>query len=226
MADINLTQVIHNVKEAYVDLTGDTDDITYGNISTKISEIQTGGGITGGYTVKFKVDGNDYYIASCQQGESITEPPTPTMQSGTFAAWQLDGIDVSFPYTPNTDIVLIARAETIEVLLGGTPLYTYSGGTVTKSNDGLAIYGYCTYNTTQKFLFLVSQTANNTVMSGNMMTQKDSLNYNGETWYFSHSNATTTTSVDHDAANVGDYTQYGTGDRIAAAILDYYFGVS
>lgn len=44
MADINLTQVIHNVKEAYVDLTGDTDDITYGNISTKISEIQTGGG--------------------------------------------------------------------------------------------------------------------------------------------------------------------------------------
>jgi len=43
MADINLTQVIHNVKEAYVDLTGDTDDITYGNISTKISEIQTGG---------------------------------------------------------------------------------------------------------------------------------------------------------------------------------------
>lgn len=44
MADINLTQVIHDVKEAYVDLTGDTDDITYGNISTKISEIQTGGG--------------------------------------------------------------------------------------------------------------------------------------------------------------------------------------
>lgn len=44
MADINLTQVIHNVKEAYVDLTGDTDDITYGNISTKISEISLGGG--------------------------------------------------------------------------------------------------------------------------------------------------------------------------------------
>lgn len=43
MADINLNQVIHNVKEAYVDLTGDTDDITYGNISEKISEIQTGG---------------------------------------------------------------------------------------------------------------------------------------------------------------------------------------
>ena len=48
MADINLKQVIHNVKEAYVALTGDTDTITYGNISTKISEIQTGGG--GGYS--------------------------------------------------------------------------------------------------------------------------------------------------------------------------------
>jgi len=44
MADINLNQVIHNVKEAYVGLTGDTDAITYGNISEKISEIETGGG--------------------------------------------------------------------------------------------------------------------------------------------------------------------------------------
>lgn len=51
MADINLKQVIHNVKEAYVGLTGDTDDITYGNISTKISEIQTGGGGYGGVAV-------------------------------------------------------------------------------------------------------------------------------------------------------------------------------
>ena len=48
MADINLKQVIHNVKEAYVGLTGDTDAITYGNISTKISEIETGGGSADG----------------------------------------------------------------------------------------------------------------------------------------------------------------------------------
>lgn len=225
--DINLTQVIHNVKEAYVDLTGDTDDITYGNISTKISEIQTGGGIAGGYTVTFKVDGNDYYVASCQQGESITEPPTPTMQGATFGAWQLNGVNIEFPYTPSADVELTAVSSSIyEVTGAGAPLYTYSGGAITKTTADVAIYGYCTYNTTQKFMFLISKVANDTGMSGNINQygNKKNFTYNGETWYFSHSNASEITSIDHAAINVGDYNQYGAGNIIAAAILDAYFG--
>lgn len=44
MGKISIKKVISDVRDAYVDLTGDTDEITYGNISTKISEIETGGG--------------------------------------------------------------------------------------------------------------------------------------------------------------------------------------
>ena len=76
--------------------------------ATATVNVAGGGGITGGYTVTFKVDGEDYYIASCEAGGTITEPPTPTSQSGVFAAWQLNGTDVTFPYTPSADVELTA----------------------------------------------------------------------------------------------------------------------
>lgn len=41
---INIYQVVHNIKNAYVEATGDTDDITYGNIDIKVGEAATGGG--------------------------------------------------------------------------------------------------------------------------------------------------------------------------------------
>lgn len=202
-----------------------SDTETFTELVPKVDTISGGGNI--GYQVTFKVDGNDYYVSQCLQGESITEPPTPTMQGGVFAAWQLNGVDVLFPYTPSADVELIARVEDITVTTAGTSLYTYSGGAVTKRLDGFAVYGYCTYNTTQKFLFLVSQTARNTEMSGNTMAGGGSVSfvYNGETWYYSHSNATVTTSVDHPAADVGDYFQYNSAALIAKAILDAYFNV-
>ena len=203
---------------------------TITSLVPKVLTIPSGSNI--GYEVKFKVDGNDYYVAQCLQGESITAPPTPTnMQGGIFAAWQLNNTDVSFPFTPSANIELIARAQDITVTTAGTPLYTYSGGTITKQYDNadenVTVYGYCIYNTTQKFLFLVSKIANNTAMSGNQMTGgiKISFTYNNETWYFTHSNATTTTSIDHGAANIGDYGLYANTSAMAKAILDVYFGV-
>ena len=51
MADINLKQVIHNVKEAYVTASGDTDTITYGNIATKVQNMSGGGGAINGCAV-------------------------------------------------------------------------------------------------------------------------------------------------------------------------------
>lgn len=80
---------------------------TFTELVPKVLDISGGGNI--GYQVTFKVDGNDYYIASCQQGESITEPPTPTSETGFFSAWQLNGTDVSFPYTPSADAELNAH---------------------------------------------------------------------------------------------------------------------
>ena len=40
MADINLNQVIHNVKEAYLTVSGDTpSSVKYGNIDTKVGTL-------------------------------------------------------------------------------------------------------------------------------------------------------------------------------------------
>lgn len=70
-----------------------------------------------GYQVKFKVDGDDYYIASCEAGETIAEPPEPTMQGGYFGSWQDENNNkILFPYTPAADITLNAALAT-EALL-------------------------------------------------------------------------------------------------------------
>lgn len=193
---------------------------------------QGGSGGNIGYQVTFTVDGEPYYIVSCLEGESITEPPKPTVE-GAFLSWQLNGVDITFPYTPNTNVELTANIATvhteIEVTNAGEQLYSYSGGTITKANSGMAVFGYETYMTTSKFLFLVSKDADSTVMSGNMMTggTKKSFTYNGETWYLTHSKATETTNIEHGAVNVGAYEDIQGGIfAVAALILDYYFGVA
>jgi hypothetical protein len=69
--------------------------------------IAEGGNI--GYQVKFKVDGEDYYIASCQQGKSITEPPSPIEPWQGLVQWKDTNNNVIvFPYTPVADIELTA----------------------------------------------------------------------------------------------------------------------
>jgi len=69
------------------------------------ANVDVAGGISGGYTVTFKVDGNDYYIASCKQGESITNPPASS--DNLFYKWKdVNDNDISFPYTPAADIEL------------------------------------------------------------------------------------------------------------------------
>ena len=78
--------------------------------------IAEGGNI--GYQVKFKVDGNDYYIASCQQGESITEPPKPTKTGSTFTKWQDTELNyIEFPFTPQSDITCNAVWGSGDLLL-------------------------------------------------------------------------------------------------------------
>ena len=80
----------------------------------KVLTIPSGSNI--GYEVKFKVDGNDYYVAQCLQGESITKPPSPTKAGETFLRWQLNGNNIAFPYTPSADVELNAYFENITLL--------------------------------------------------------------------------------------------------------------
>ena len=76
--------------------------------ATATVDVAGGGGIQDGYIVTFKVDGDDYYIASCEAGGTITEPPTPTKTGWFFSTWQLNGVDITFPYTPSADAELTA----------------------------------------------------------------------------------------------------------------------
>ena len=80
-------------------------------------QVEGGGGISGGYTVTFKVDGNDYYIASCEAGNSISEPPTPILEQGyKFRAWQINGTRITFPYIPNADVEIEALISQFDAI--------------------------------------------------------------------------------------------------------------
>lgn len=73
----------------------------------------SGSGNTGGFldhTVTFTVDGNDYTKISVIDGISVTEPTEPTVETGRlFKHWKDGDNIVSFPYTPQTDKILIAN---------------------------------------------------------------------------------------------------------------------
>lgn len=229
MADISLPQVIHNVKEKYLLATGDTDTVKYGNIDTKIYDaITSGGGITGGYTVTFKVDGNDYYIASCQQGENITEPPTPTSQTGTFTAWQINGVDVSFPYTPSADVELTAHFATVrtemELDTAGTELFMKSGNPyATKTNNGTMICGYAVVSSNY-FMITVAEenTANACLITMFGSTQPTgTITYDGKTYCYCYKDWTNVININSAFAQVA--TSYTNHDTLAEQVLDHYF---
>lgn len=93
---------------------GEYDVTAYASATVNVAG---GGGISGGYIVTFKVDDADYYIASCEAGGTIVEPPKPTLDSGRFLiGWQLNGVDVTFPYTPTADVQITANIENFTLL--------------------------------------------------------------------------------------------------------------
>jgi len=73
------------------------------------ANVNVAGSMAGGYTVTFMVNSETYYIASCQQGESITEPPPPQSTSSAFKEWKDKNDNViTFPYVPSADTELTA----------------------------------------------------------------------------------------------------------------------
>ena len=71
--------------------------------------IVSSGGASIGYTVTFKVSGNDYYVASCLVGDSVLAPEKPTISGYVFGGWLDNGTAVTFPYTPTADVTLNAN---------------------------------------------------------------------------------------------------------------------
>lgn len=60
-------------------------------------------------TVTFTAEGTIYEIVSVKKGNSVNAPLTnPTSEIGDFVSWQIDGVDVVFPYAPSGDTEITA----------------------------------------------------------------------------------------------------------------------
>ena len=199
------------------------------NYSTATVNVAGGGGIADGYIVTFKIGETDYYIASCQQGGTISEPPEPKISGQLFLNWQIDDTEVTFPYTPTEDITLVAnmvaaRTE-MEVYNAGTELaYLFEVVRSTKTNNGRAICGYG-YQSGSKKGFLIGANNNDVASSGNFSTF--SYDYNGKTYYYKQC-----VSVQESGSTFNDafwYAGYCDIDSTAGRellikkILDHYF---
>lgn len=71
----------------------------------------TGGDNTGllDCTVTFTAEGQVYEIVSVKSGNTVNAPLTnPTSENGTFVSWQIDGVDIVFPYIPTGDTEITA----------------------------------------------------------------------------------------------------------------------
>jgi len=193
MAEVSLKEIITTIASKYKEVSGDTGEINYGNVSEKVVSVMNVSSNIG-YQVKFKVDGDDYYIVSCQQGESITEPPTPTVQSGySFICWEDDDdYPIEFPYTPTDDIELIANTSAYNFYVSnGGLICTLNGlncNPHTQPSGTSEICAYGVFNTYCSPLLITTDSRSHylkyTNSQGNFVYEnlKTTVEYNGVTY--------------------------------------------
>ena len=202
--------------------------------STSSGGAQPSGNI--GYQVKFKVDGSDYYIASCQQGESITEPPVPVIAQQIFNSWQdKNGNDILFPYTPTQDIELTANFNSFNFLVAPNEnicqLKNWSSITtfVWKDSDETAICAYGVTGTTsgKKNTTVVAIHLNEGGTIQGLQNSNGTIEYNGTTYYVNHVTKTET-GIQDDMLNLNRYKFSDTNSWQNGVIetLNAYFGVT
>ena len=108
-----------------------------------VTGTHAGGGISGGYTVRFKVNNSDHAAASVPAGGSVSEPPAPRVSGYYFKGWTVGGGSVvSFPYTPVSDTTLYAILDT-ETIVGCTGLSNTSVA-ITLTDDIANVPSYTT----------------------------------------------------------------------------------
>lgn len=136
-----------------------------------------------GYTATFMVDSETYYVVSVEQGNSISAPPNPTVETGTFISWQINGSDVTFPYTPSADVTMVANIGTVrtEMEIGKNENICTSGGSqVINNSDDFVIVGVD--NVGHTYIFIASKAALN--VSGATLKSPGTYDHDGETWYY------------------------------------------
>lgn len=116
-----LTDLFTGIADAIRTKKGTEDEIVATDFPSEIESI-SGGGIQGGYNVTFKVQGNDFTIISCKQGDSISQPTSPVVSGYSFVGWasteSASVSDITFPYTPTSDTTIyaiMALAQTAKV---------------------------------------------------------------------------------------------------------------
>jgi len=186
-----------------------------------------------GYYVKFKVDGDDYYIVSCQQGESITEPPAP-VTSKSFNGWKDSNNNlIAFPYTPDSDIEIIAILTEYDF---GTAISTSINGNQYAANhtstnysaSRLCIVGFDSSGSA--YAVFTEQVSDCMVWS--RYTSSDhyrtsatnEILYNGTTYYYAKSaygaEASSRGSVRYKISSTG------TDNEKVIELLNAYFGIT
>ena len=134
-----------------------------------------------GYTVTFQVDGDTYYIAECEVGGTISEPPAPIKAGETFTGWY-DGESnpITFPYTPSADITLSGEFATVrtEMEIGNENVVKVGGVQVTNNSSDFVLLGIAGTG----YACVLSKSALN-ITGQNNFTQ-GTTTYDGETWYY------------------------------------------
>lgn len=200
-------------------------------------------GVSGGYTVTFKVDDDDYYIASCESGGTITAPPNPPVPQGktTFTGWRLNNTDVTFPYTPSADVELVAGFDIWNLLVENNGVIVKfeggSAGTATFYDlipDGQGLIDgtkdlVCWMIASNGYIYPVVVTSNNRacikrVGGYNTTTNTSStITYNGQTYYYGAGAGTT--SWTSETSGLNRYKSEKTDAAEAALeLLQMYFG--
>lgn len=204
----------------------DGTETTY-EIMSKIADV-SGGDNSLDHTVTFMVDGEPYEIVSVKNGNSVNAPTTkPTSESGNVVKWLLDNQEVSFPYTPLNEVMIMAQFlkyhDEISATTKGVFLNSAYG---TKSNDGWCILGYVDSSNYQgwKRIYCLSDTEKGCATS-KFTGSASTISYNGKTYYYRQ-----TSGYEYVIDN-GDVVPYRIGQadnetKDLTKLLDYYYGVA
>jgi hypothetical protein len=186
-------------------------------------------------TITFVSGDTVHEIINIKNGNSINAPATnPTRDSMHFVGWKIDGEYVNFPYTPLTNVEMLAsfitaRNEITYTLAGdiiGEGVRTSNdGGKVIKTHDGVSICGY-TINSDNKAgtYYIVSETQDGCAATN--VSYVGTVEYEGKVYHYSKNS--TLANINYNGCStlncwcIGSSTNYV--DKTAVTrLLDYYY---